>query len=746
MTRPNGGWQYPREDYPGTAGSIPPGGTADQVLAKIDGTDFNTYWRTIVGGGGGGGETFSYWDPDKPPIIPNAADDEGEGLAGATPPGWTAFNLATSSTFLYDGKGRIDLFVPGGSGDVLRFFYKGGITGSYTATVKMAALMAGSFNSTGLCVRDPSSGKMLSLGLQHRGSTVNWIFTWWNSSTSWAGESIGPAVDMNDDMYFQLSWDGTTVTARYARNGTDFQVWTTSTWFTGGTPTQVGLQANSQSGGNAHGYFYFFRLKAATSDQIGGMRLVGGTSTGSLTVYDEGVSVGTGVTGLNFIGGAVVAGAPVSGVVPITISGGTIDVKDEGTTVATGISALNFIGANVVAGPAVAGVVPITISGSTGGGGGSGTLPSMDLINFWPSSSIKATASQSFSSTPPQGAFIPGVNNGWITNGGALPQWIKIEFPQAVTLKSYAIVPWYVDNYPSRTPKTWTLEGSNDDAAWTTLDTQTNFTTWVSATERTSFSTSNTTAYKFYRWTFTANNGNTYTGVGGIWLYGDPGSTGSSAPAWVTNHPDNPPTSANAMDDECTGSSLSSIWTLVDPGSITASVTKSYNNQGWMTFSCPSSIQNRIFAITQPAPSGNWRVQSKLAFDSATWSYFGIQLIARRASVSKSSVAGPMYHQSYGAITMYATRINEPSTLTIDQDLYDIRSDIFYLELEYDGTNLIWRTSKTGVKYTRFWAETTAAHLGAAPETIGVNFHFYANTNDANHIMTASMDWFRRVA
>jgi len=35
---------------------VPPGGTAGQVLAKIDGTNFNTEWVDQSGGGGGGGE------------------------------------------------------------------------------------------------------------------------------------------------------------------------------------------------------------------------------------------------------------------------------------------------------------------------------------------------------------------------------------------------------------------------------------------------------------------------------------------------------------------------------------------------------------------------------------------------------------------------------------------------------------------------------------------------------------------
>jgi hypothetical protein len=38
--------------------SLPTGGTTDQVLAKVDGTDFNVYWKNDATGGGGG----SYWD------------------------------------------------------------------------------------------------------------------------------------------------------------------------------------------------------------------------------------------------------------------------------------------------------------------------------------------------------------------------------------------------------------------------------------------------------------------------------------------------------------------------------------------------------------------------------------------------------------------------------------------------------------------------------------------------------------
>ena len=45
---------------PGQDGvGVPAGGTAGQVLAKIDGTDYNTEWVDQTGGGGGSGTVTS---------------------------------------------------------------------------------------------------------------------------------------------------------------------------------------------------------------------------------------------------------------------------------------------------------------------------------------------------------------------------------------------------------------------------------------------------------------------------------------------------------------------------------------------------------------------------------------------------------------------------------------------------------------------------------------------------------------
>lgn len=59
----------------------------------------------------------------------------------------------------------------------------------------------------------------------------------------------------------------------------------------------------------------------------------------------------------------------------------------------------------------------------------------------------------------------------------------------------------------TRAPKTWILQGSNNNSTWTDIDTQTNVPTFTTAEQR-YYNTTNTTAYRYYRLHITANQGN----------------------------------------------------------------------------------------------------------------------------------------------------------------------------------------------------------------------------------------------
>jgi hypothetical protein len=78
---------------------VAPGGSAGQVLAKIDGTNFNTQWITVSGGGGGAGDTGATGST---------------GRTGAT--GWTGVTGATGWTGRTGATGWTGMTGPTGAG------------------------------------------------------------------------------------------------------------------------------------------------------------------------------------------------------------------------------------------------------------------------------------------------------------------------------------------------------------------------------------------------------------------------------------------------------------------------------------------------------------------------------------------------------------------------------------------------------------------------------------------------------
>lgn len=87
---------------------------------------------------------------------------------------------------------------------------------------------------------------------------------------------------------------------------------------------------------------------------------------------------------------------------------------------------------------------------------------------------------------------------GWYDNGhSGLPQWVKYDFGAGneKIITSYALTAG--NTVPDRCPRDFKLQGSNDNSAWTDLDTQTAQTFTNNQTK--SYSFSNSTAYRYYR-------------------------------------------------------------------------------------------------------------------------------------------------------------------------------------------------------------------------------------------------------
>jgi len=125
-------------------------------------------------------------------------------------------------------------------------------------------------------------------------------------------------------------------------------------------------------------------------------------------------------------------------------------------------------------------------------------------------------SSANISSSSSYNALKTGVNFEWATNtyssstgiyygsttlNGLLGNWIKIELPEPITIKSYQIGARRDSQWNTRSLKEYTLLGSVDNVSWTILDDRLGLNAipdWVFKSETKSFTVTNTTAYKYY--------------------------------------------------------------------------------------------------------------------------------------------------------------------------------------------------------------------------------------------------------
>ena len=124
----------------------------------------------------------------------------------------------------------------------------------------------------------------------------------------------------------------------------------------------------------------------------------------------------------------------------------------------------------------------------------------------------------------------------WVAAVGT--RWLSFQFPASAIVTRYAITSRTTSDNNPRSPKTWTLEGSNDGSSWTTLDTQTNVTDWAASVVTHTYDLANTASYIYYRVHITASNDGTYVGIGELALYETdliPTMTSNTAPSGVAS-------------------------------------------------------------------------------------------------------------------------------------------------------------------------------------------------------------------
>lgn len=117
------------------------------------------------------------------------------------------------------------------------------------------------------------------------------------------------------------------------------------------------------------------------------------------------------------------------------------------------------------------------------------------------------------------GATTIANGNTWVYD--STPAFWQIEPYTPEVITSYRIMPG------SQYPTAWTFAGSNDGSSWTTLDTRSGQ-VGSSGTFSSSYTFSNATAYRYYRFNFTAANGGGIVHIAEIEFNGRANQTGSA--------------------------------------------------------------------------------------------------------------------------------------------------------------------------------------------------------------------------
>lgn len=103
--------------------------------------------------------------------------------------------------------------------------------------------------------------------------------------------------------------------------------------------------------------------------------------------------------------------------------------------------------------------------------------------------------------------FDGSTSSKWFTGDSyGPPFWIQVKSRAAVIIDGYSITS--ANDMPDRDPLNWTLQGSNDGASWTPIDSRSNQ-DFTGRRQTLDFAFENNTAYAYYRFNFENNSGPT---------------------------------------------------------------------------------------------------------------------------------------------------------------------------------------------------------------------------------------------
>lgn len=214
----------------------------------------------------------------------------------------------------------------------------------------------------------------------------------------------------------------------------------------------------------------------------------------------------------------------------------------------------------------------------------------------------------------------------------------------------------------------------------------------------------------------------------------------------LTQSPDVPPTSANALDDEmnaAAGAVNTGLWTWVNQGTTTAN----YSGTGYLDVVAPvlaSGMSLRM--LEQGLPSAPYVFTTKFECNAIIEDYHDCGMFLRESGTGKVVIL----YLDYGVTQVATVSLNVDNytaSTTMGAHLYQSGTSGFglsitggYFRISRSGTTLKFQYSSTGLAFITLYSESITSHFTTAPDQVGI----YVQNRNATNTVDALFWWFRR--
>ncbi|MEV6343281.1 fibronectin type III domain-containing protein [Actinoplanes sp. NPDC051851] len=270
---------------------------------------------------------------------------------------------------------------------------------------------------------------------------------------------------------------------------------------------------------------------------------------------------------------------------------------------------------------------------------------------------------------------------------GDTTSWIKHTAKVRSVVTEYTLTS--ANDAADRDPKSWVLEGSNDDTTWTALDSRTGE-TFAARLQRRDYTFTNTTGYLSYRLRVTANNGAGQLQLAEWELFGT-GTTAAPSPA--------APTALTAT--AVTGDQAILTWAAADRWATGYTLERSTDGQSWSyTRSLAAGTTKAYDLGLTGATAYLYRIRAKNATGASGPS-------ATATTTTGSAELPATWQEHWLEHTQSLTRVSYNDGLAV------------YLDPDMDTAQAAWLTEFTG----KLWAYTRQTYGDFSNPRLAAVFH-----------------------